>query len=101
MKIVTNTVPVRPIEVVGIQNLTEGFWQCHNRGGILRVGKPQPNVSSCDGSTPIRNAPFMILFRNDMIWKPCLNIFEGKESTEYWLSERFTKLESGSITIQW
>lgn len=84
-----------PKQVVGLQNLTEGFWKLLKTGTILRVGP---------GSIESR---VYTHFTENHLGYPETDVVKGLTApinpgdVTGWLTERFEWIESGSITISW
>lgn len=91
MKITININDNTPKQVVGLQNLTEGFWKRLANDNIIRVGPLQ------DGSR------MYTLFHPNGLSFPETNVLKTSipGNVASWLTESFEWIESGSITISW
>lgn len=96
MKITLNINNRTPQKVIGLQNLTEGFWRNLNNNSVMRVGPIQKTTNHRSFS----------IFTKSGFAEPNTNVLDdGKAdipgSAAAWLTVPFERIESGSITISW
>lgn len=96
MKITLNANDKTPQKIIGLQNLTTGFWRNLRDNSIIRVG---------DIRTDNNRRSFSI-FAESGLMEPDTDVLNDYKcdipgTAMAWLSIPFEKIESGSITISW
>lgn len=96
MNITLNTNDRTPQKVIGLQNLTEGFWRNLRNNSVIRVGAIQKAT----------NRRAFTIFDKSGLREPDTDVLNDGNanipgSAAAWLTVPFERIESGSITISW
>lgn len=96
MKIVTSVTNTKPETVVGLQNLTPGFWRDIEEGTIIHAFK---------SLIPPHQMQFIIVNQNEGRFSmPVTDFMECPNEvwdTADWSEAEFEKIRSGSFTVSW